>query len=94
MPVVYRRSVINDTVGKAGPTCLTTKIGKRLAERKASLACLGQINHPVLYKGTIELEIEKFDRRDNFVAINVYDGQNWIWAKLPGQVQPVAREKG
>lgn len=83
MPTAYRRSVINDAIGKVRSYLSHLK---RRGEGRGKPGLPGADNHPVLYKGTYSLELGGFDRRGSFVRIKVFDGSGWIWANYPVKI--------
>ncbi len=88
MPVVYRRSVIKDAIGKARSHLSNYRNWEESGKKKGKPGLPGSNNHPTLYKGTIKLELEKFDRQDNFVSILVYNGRGWEWVNYPVKFSP------
>lgn len=88
MPVVYRRSVIKDAVDRACSHLSNYKNWEESGQKKGKPGLPGSDNHPVLYKGTVKLEMEKFDQQDSFVSINIYNGRNWDWVNYPVNFSP------
>lgn len=77
MPVVYRRSVIKDAVGKACFHLSNYRNWERSGQKKGKSGLPAPQNHPTLYQGTLKLELEKFDRHKSFVAILVWTSSAW-----------------
>lgn len=88
VPVVYRRSVIKDAIGKARSHLSNYKNWEESGKKKDRPGLPGPNNHPTLYKGTLTMEIEKFDRKDSFVSILVYNGQDWERVNYPVKFSP------
>ncbi|MCL6639478.1 MAG: transposase [Firmicutes bacterium] len=93
MPVVYRRSVIKDAIGKVRSYLSNYRNWEGSGKKKGSPGLPGSNNHPMLYKGTIKLELENFDRQDNFVSILVYDGRSWKWVNYPVKFSPWQKKR-
>jgi len=88
MPVVYRRSVIKDAIGKARSHLSNYKNWEESGKKKGRPGLPGPNNHPTLYKGTLEMEMEKFDRKGSFVSILVYSSRDWEWVNYPVKFSP------
>ena len=86
MPTVYRRSVINDAIGKARSYLSHLENWKKSGEGKGKPGLPGANNHPVLYKGTYSLQLSILNRRGGFVRIKVFDGNKWVWVNYPVKI--------
>jgi len=83
MPVVYRRSVIKDAIGRVRSYLSNLARWERSGKKRGKPGRPGPANHPTLYAGALELELEELDHRDAFVRIKVYDGASWVWENYP-----------
>jgi len=83
MPVLYRRSVIKDAIGKVKAFLANHAIWQRTGKKKGKPGVPGVRNHPTLYEGTWSLELDQFDVRESFVRLKVYTGEGWRWANYP-----------
>lgn len=83
MPAVYRRSVIKDAIGKARSYLSNLKNWEEAGKKKGKPGLPTPTNHPALYRGTFELDLEELDCRDAFVRLKVYDSEKWMWENYP-----------
>lgn len=67
MPVVYRRSVIKDAIGKVRSYLSNYRNWEKTGKKKGKPGLPAPRNHPTLYQGALKLELEKFDRQRSFV---------------------------
>lgn len=88
MPVVYRRSVIKDAIGKVRSYLSNYRNWERSGKKKGKPGNPAPRNHPTLYQGTLRLELEKFDQQQSFVAILVWTGSAWKWHNYPVKFSP------
>jgi len=88
MPVVYRRSVIKDAIGKVRSYLSNYRNWEKTGKKKGRPGLPAPRNHPTLYQGTLKLDLEKLDRRRNFVAIQVWTGNEWKWCNYPVKFSP------
>jgi transposase len=79
MPFLYRRSVIKDAIGKVKSYLSNRSNWQRTGKKKGKPGAPGVISHPVLYKGTCSLELDRVDLRESFVRLKVYTGEGWRW---------------
>jgi transposase len=85
MPVVYRRSVIKDAIGKVKSYLANLSNWRRTGKKKGKPGLPGASNHPTLYQGVFSLELGNLDQQGTFVRLKVYSGQRWTWANYPVQ---------
>jgi IS605 OrfB family transposase len=83
MPVVYRRSVIKDAIGKVRAYLSHRRTWEQTDKRKGKPGLPGASNHPSLYQGTIELTVGEADQHERFVRLNIYTGAGWRWVNYP-----------
>jgi putative transposase len=83
MPVLYRRSVIKDAIGKVKSYLANHANWRHTGKRKGRPGVPGSHNHPTLYEGTCSLELDQLDVRESFVRLKVYTGKDWRWANYP-----------
>lgn len=86
MPVVYRRSVINDAIGKVKSHLSHLGKWRESNEEKRKPGTPGPDNHPVLYKGVYELQLIGLDHKGSFVRLKVFDGNKWVWVNYPVKI--------
>ena len=82
-PVVYRRSVIKDAIGKVRSYLSNLSNWQHSGKKKGKPGPPRASNHPTLYKGTFSLELGGLDLRQSFVRLKVYTGSYWTWANYP-----------
>ncbi len=82
-PFVYRRSVIKDAIGKVRSYRSNLANWHKAGKKKGKPGIPGASNHPTLYEGACELELDHLDLRASFVRLKVYTGQGWLWANYP-----------
>jgi transposase len=85
MPVVYRRSVIKNAIGKVKSYLANLSNWRRTGKKKGKPGLPGASNHPTLYQGVFSLELGNLDQQGTFVRLKVYSGQRWTWANYPVQ---------
>jgi putative transposase len=83
MPVLYRRSVIKDAVGKVKAYLSNRSNWLRTGKKKGKPGLPGASNHPTLYAGAFSLELDQLDVRASFLRLKVYTGEGWLWANYP-----------
>jgi len=83
MPFAYRRSVIKDAIGKARSYLSSLANWEKSGKKKGKPGFPGARDHPTLYQGCHELNLEALDTKDAFVRLNVYTGQDWTWMHYP-----------
>jgi hypothetical protein len=82
-PFVYRRSVIKAAIGKVRSYRSNLANWHKTGKKKGKPGIPGASNHPTLYEGACELELDQLDLRASFVRLKIYTGQGWIWANYP-----------
>jgi putative transposase len=83
LPVLYRRSVIKDAIGKVKAHLSNHANWQRTGKKKGRPGVPGSHNHPTLYEGTCSLELDQLDVRESFVRLKVFTGKDWRWANYP-----------
>ena len=83
MPVVYRRAVMKDAIGKVKSYLSHLSTWQQSGKRKGKPGAPGASNHPTLYAGTLALEVAETDAQQRFVRLKVYSGEQWMWANYP-----------
>src|SRR2546426_5867712 len=83
MPVVYRRSVIKDAIGKARSYLSNLSNWHESGKKKGKPGLPGAANHPTLYEGAFSLELDILDLRKTFVRLKVYTEAQWSWVNYP-----------
>jgi putative transposase len=83
MPVLYRRSVIKDVIGKVKAYLSNRSTWQRTGKKKGKPGVPGARNHPTLYESTWSLTLDQLDVRASFVRLKVYTGEGWRWANYP-----------
>ena len=83
MPIVYRRSVIKDAIGKVRSYLSNYKNWEESGKKKGKPGVPGAANHPTLYQGSVKLSLQESDLHRLFLRIKVYDGNEWIWQNYP-----------
>jgi IS605 OrfB family transposase len=83
MPLLYRRSVIKDAIGKVRSYLSHRATWETSGQKKGKPGLPGATDHPTLYQGTCSLELENRDLHARFVRLKVYDGQRWRWVNYP-----------
>jgi hypothetical protein len=83
MPVVYRRAVMKDAIGKVKSYLSHLSTWQQSGKRKGKPGVPGASNHPTLYAGTLALEVAETDAQQRFVRLKVYSGEQWMWANYP-----------
>jgi transposase len=83
MPVLYRRSVIKDAIGKVKAYLSNRSNWLRTGKKKGKPGVPGARNHPTLYAGAWSLELDQIDVRKSFVRLKVYTSEGWRWANYP-----------
>ncbi len=83
-PTVYRRSVIKDAIGKVRAYLSNLKNWEEAGGKKKGKPGLPQAkNHPTLYQGTFQLELDELNHQDAFVQLKVYTGECWEAINFP-----------
>lgn len=82
-PNRYRRSVIKDCIGKARGYLTTFQHWQRSGKKKGQPGLPTASNHPTLYAGTFQLDLDELDLRKSFVRLKVYTGAQWEWVHYP-----------
>ena len=84
MPFVYRRAVIKDAIGKARSHLSHLLNWEKSGKKTGKPGAPGAANHPTLYKGTVELDLESRGKEHaRFVRLKVYTGSHWHWCHYP-----------
>jgi len=83
MPFAYRRSVIKDAIGKVRAYLSNHANWEASGKQKGKPGWPAATDHPTLYQGCIQLQIEALDRKAAFVRMVVYTGQVWTWMHYP-----------
>src|SRR5258708_8260491 len=83
LPVVYRRSVIKDAIGKARSYLSHRATWEQSGKKKGKPGSPGASEHPTLYQGTWELDLSDAAVKKRFVRLKVYDGLRWQWVNYP-----------
>jgi hypothetical protein len=83
LPVVYRRSVIKDAIGKVRSYLSNRAHWEKSGKKQGKPGLPGASEHPTLYQGTCEVILEEARVADRFVRLKVYDGKTWRWANYP-----------
>jgi transposase len=83
MPFTYRRSVIKDAIGKVRSYLSNRASWEKSGKQKGKPGRPAATDHPTLYQGCIQLELEALDLKAAFVRINVYTAQGWRWVPYP-----------
>ncbi len=82
-PVIYRRSVIKDAIGKVKSYLSNRSKWQHTGKKKGRPGLPGASNSPTLYEGAVSLELSGVDVRESFVHLKVYTGQSWTWVNYP-----------
>jgi IS605 OrfB family transposase len=82
-PNRYRRSVIKDCIGKARGYLSSLQNWEQSGKKKGKPGIPTAVNHPTLYAGTFNLELDPLDLRHSFVRLKVYNSAEWIWVNYP-----------
>jgi hypothetical protein len=82
-PTRYRRSVIKDVIGKARGYLQATKSWQMAGKKKGRPGVPTATNHPTLYAGTFNLDLDELDLRKSFLRLKVYTGSGWVWMHYP-----------
>jgi putative transposase len=83
MPVLYRRSVIKDAIGKVKAYLSNHDNWNRTGKKQGKPGVPGARNHTTLYGGACSLELDQLDVRESFVRLKVYIGDGWRWVNYP-----------
>jgi transposase len=84
MPCVYRRAAIKDAKGLARSYLSNLSHWQKSGKKKGRPGLPGAANHPSLYEGTIELDLNHNGKeRTRFVRLKVYTGTTWQWLNYP-----------
>jgi len=83
LPVVHRRSVIKDAIGKVRSYLSNRASWEKGGKKQGKPGLPGASEHPTLYQGTCELILEEARVADRFVRLKVYDGKTWHWVNYP-----------
>ena len=85
MPFVYRRSLIQDAIGKVRSYLSNLANWEQTKKKKGRPGLPGASNHPTLYKGTLTLDLEQLNTQGHFIQLKVYTGSRWEWHNYPVQ---------
>ena len=84
MPFAYRRAAIKDAIGKARSYLANLARWKQSGKKRGKPGVPGAANHPTLYEGTVELDLESHGKEHTrFVRLKVYTGTSWQWCNYP-----------
>jgi len=83
MPFAYRRSVIKDAIGKVRSYLSNHANWEASGKKKGKPGYPAATDHPTLYQGCIQLQLEALDLKAAFVRINVYTAEGWRWIHYP-----------
>jgi hypothetical protein len=83
MPFAYRRSVIKDAIGKVRSSLSNHANWEKSGKQKGKPGWPAATDHPTLYQGCIQLQLEALDLKVAFVRINVYTLEGWTWMHYP-----------
>lgn len=78
MPRDFRRSAINDSIGRVRSHLSNYKNWKASGKTKGKPGLPKAVNYPTLYKEVYDLDLEK-----GFISLKVFDGSNWKWINYP-----------
>jgi putative transposase len=86
-PSIYRRSVINDAIGKVRSYLSNLSNWQASDHKKGRPGSPGVHNQPTLYDQAFHLDLDGTDLRPAthacFARINVYTGSEWCWQRYP-----------
>src|SRR5215470_4728249 len=82
-PLLYRRAVIKDAIGKVKSYLSNLARWQQSGKRKGKPGQPGASNHPTLYEGAFSLELDGLDQRESFVRLKLYTGERWAWVNYP-----------
>ena len=83
-PYIYRRSVIKDAIGKVRSYLSNRKNWEEAGRPKKGKPGLPQAkNHPTLYQGTFQLELDEINHHNAFVRLKIYTGKEWKAINFP-----------
>ena len=85
MPFVYRRSLIQDAIGKVRSYLSHLANWEKTKTKKGRPGLPGASNHPTLYQGTLMLDLEQLNTKDHFIQLKVYTSARWEWHNYPVQ---------
>lgn len=83
MPFAYRRSVIKDAIGKVRSYLSHRANWDKSRKKKGKPGWPEATDHPTLYQGCIQLELEGLELKAAFVRINIYTAEGWRWMHYP-----------
>ena len=83
MPFTYRRSVIKDAIGKVRSYLSNRASWEKSGKQKGKPGRPAATDHPTLYQGCIQIQLEALDLKAAFVRINFYTGEGWRWMHYP-----------
>jgi putative transposase len=83
MPCAYRRSVIKDAIGKVRSYLSNHANWQKSGKKKGKPGWPAATDHPTLYQGCIQLQLETLELKAAFVRINVYTAEGWRWLHYP-----------
>lgn len=84
MPSAYRRAAIKDAIGKARSYLSNLARWEKSGQKSGKPGVPGAANHPTLYAGTVELDLESHGKEHaRFVRLKVYTGTRWQWCNYP-----------
>ena len=85
MPFVYRRSLIQDAIGKVRSYLSNLANWEKTQKKKGRPGLPGESLHPTLYQGTLTLDLEQLNASSHFIQLKVYTGSRWEWHNYPVQ---------
>ncbi len=84
MPAIHRRAVIKDAIGKVRSYLAHLARWEKSGKKHGKPGLPGAANHPTLYAGTVELDLESQGKEHaRFVRLKVYIGMSWQWRNYP-----------
>jgi IS605 OrfB family transposase len=86
-PLIYRRSVIKDAIGKVRSFLSNLANWKASGKKQGQPRRPGASNHPTIYDEAFSLDLERTDLhtspRTCFARLKVYTGAAWEWHHYP-----------
>jgi transposase len=82
-PIVYRRAVIKDAIGKVRSYLSNMANWHKAGKKRGKPGLPLPSNHPTLYERAFSLQLDGLDLRKTFVRLKVYTGSSWTWTNYP-----------